>query len=137
MWVCAARKKDVAWDIMREWKRKELTEEYVRLQGMFKNGCMQAKYFGEIVEDGIMRFGNYLYCKDESLEEFLERCAYSDTSRYPILVSDIVNDSEWISSEDCEDKETKRWCMEWDKKVESYIDSLEDDTVMIALDCHS
>lgn len=136
MWVCAARKKDIAWNLMREWHKKELTEEHSKLQSMFECGCMESDCFGEIVEDGIMRYGSYLYHKGESLDAFLDRYSYPDARKYPVLVSDIVNKESWISSEDCEDKEEMLRGVQWDKQIEDYIETLSEDTVLIAVDCH-
>lgn len=136
MWVCAARKKDIVWSLMRDWNKKELTEEYRKLQRMFERGHMEPDYLGEIVEDGIIRFGNYLYHKGESLDSFLERCSYSDASKYPVLVSDIVDEESWLSSEDCEDTREMQRFAQWDKQIEDYIDALSEDTVLIAVDCH-
>lgn len=139
MWVCAARKKDIAWEIMREWAKNELTELYGKLKTMFEQGYMEPDYFGDITEDGIMRFDKCIFQKHESLDSFLGRYGYSDEYRYLIPISDIADEEQWISSEDYWADPVSgevQELVQWQNRMEEYIDSLSEDTVLIGVDCH-
>ena len=45
-WVCGARKKDIEWQAMHEWKRKELTERFCKLENFFRRENGQKEFWG-------------------------------------------------------------------------------------------
>lgn len=139
MWVCAARKKDIAWDKMRECIQIEKAEQFNSLKRMYECGKLDDNFVAEIVEDGIVRFGDRLYFKDESFDDFLHRSLYSPTHRYPFYVHSIVDEEQWLDPEDCikePESDEYREHMQWHARLEEYIDALSDDTVLIGVNCH-
>lgn len=52
MWVSAARKKDICWDIMRSWYIAQDTERYTKLKEAFQCGKLPDEFHGELRENG-------------------------------------------------------------------------------------
>lgn len=57
LWVCAARKKDIAWEEMRNWRNQKAKERFYKLERMFLSGKTDSGFDGEIVSDGVMHWG--------------------------------------------------------------------------------
>ena len=72
VWVCAARKEDIAWEEIRDWRNQKAKERFYKLEQMFLAGKTDSDFHGEIVPDGIIRWGRYVYRKGSTLEEYLE-----------------------------------------------------------------
>lgn len=134
MWVCAARKKDIDWRKMREWNIKKIMERYEKLQQMFEAGKMDDVYCGNINDKGIFNFGECIYSKDDSVEEFIQRHRMPTEWKYPIYNYDIVDKYGWRSVDDfrnCAEQQKS-----WHTILDEYIDSLSDDMVLVGVDCH-
>ena len=56
MWVSAARKKDIAWDAMREWRKQQALISFAELEKAFAEGVIPSEVFGKITEKGISGF---------------------------------------------------------------------------------
>lgn len=134
MWVCAARKKDIDWQKMREWDTQKAVESYEKLQRMFSVGKLEDGFYGQIDDEGIFSYGTYIYRKSEFINSYLQREALPAEWRYPMLVHDIVNADDWQSEDDIiiGDERQKLW----HTNVDHYIDSISDDTVLVGVDCH-
>lgn len=48
-WVCCARKKDIQWDVMREWLNARATDRYNKLKVMFETGVKDESIHGTIL----------------------------------------------------------------------------------------
>lgn len=138
IWVAAARKKDIHWDVMRDWMTKKATERFQHLQTMFAEGKLEEGFYAHIVEDGIVSWGDYDYRKDESLEEYLERCSIPKSWKYPFSVHDIVDADNWLENGDCylDSESGKHLHLEWHDQMDEYIDDLDDETVLVGVDYH-
>lgn len=138
IWVAAARKKDICWDVMREWNTKKETERFYRLEKMFASDKLKDGFFGYIVENGIANRSGYIYHKGETLEEYLKRCAIPKEWKYPFGVHDIVDAGNWFSKDDCyQDPETGKYLpAEWHSQMDEYIKALGDEIVFVAVDYH-
>lgn len=123
MWVAAARKKDIQWDVMRNWKQQKSTEAFYRLKKMFEENKLGEDLYAEITEDGIYSFGCCYYKKDETLEEYLERVSVPNSWRYPFSVYDIIECDEGREISHSE--------------LDEYLDNLDEDTVLIGVDYHN
>ena len=95
IWVAAARKKDICWDAMRNWYIRKDTEKHDRLERMFREGKLEEGFYGKIVDDGIVGWNEYYYRKNESLQEYLERCSLATLGKYPFLAHDIVAEDDF------------------------------------------
>lgn len=137
-WAAAARKKDIHWDVMREWDTQKETERFYRLEKMFASGTLEDGFRGKIVEDGIVSWDEYAYRKDETLEEYLNRCAIPKAWKYPLSIHDIVDSETWLSKDDCYlDSETGNYLpVDWRNLLEAYIDALDDEMVLVGVDYH-
>lgn len=133
MWVSAARKKDICWDVMRNWYIAQATEQYNKLKEAFQDGRLPDRHYGEIRENGIFCYGNCAYAANETLEEYLAREGTPETWRYPISISDIVDEDDWFSKSDITiGKEDGNW----HEHIDAYIDDLDSDAVLVSVDYH-
>ncbi len=73
-WTCAARKKDIAWQVMYDWELKQEKQRYAKLVHAFKTGTLSDGLYGRIEEDGIWALGEIVYHKGETEAEYLQRC---------------------------------------------------------------
>ncbi len=135
-WTCAARKKDIAWQAMYDWELEQEKQRYARLVQAFETRTLPKKTYGTITEDGIQVFGEYVYHKGETEEEFL---AQLKTRKYPIYIYAFLKDGIWTTKE-CyiSDGENSRFedNGDWENELEQFIDGLDDETVLVSVDCH-
>lgn len=137
-WVSGARKKDIAWQTMREWRSQRLTERFSKLEFFFMVGERPEGVYGHLVDDGILYCGEYIYRKDETLEDFLGRFDFKKSCRYPIGASAFINDAGWHSRE----VETEDICGKdivedkWDTELSNLLDSIPEENVLVVVDCH-
>ena len=137
-WVCAARKKDIAWDAMRDWRNQKAAERFHKLEQMFLAGKTDPDFHGEIVPDGVMHWGELVYRKDSTLEEYLEEYGIPGCWKYPVGSHDIVDEGQWLSKDDSVlDAESEKYVpVDWRSCIDGYIDDVDEDTVLVAVDYH-
>lgn len=138
IWVCAARKKDIAWEEMRNWRNRKAKEQFDKFERMFLTGKTDSDFHGEIVPDGILHWGRYIYHNGDTLEAYLEEYGIPSDWRYPVYVHDIVDADQWLSKEDSVlDSESGKYVpVDWRSYIDDYIDDMDDDTVLVAVDYH-
>lgn len=139
-WVTGARKKDIAWDVMKELFIQQERETFLKCENCYKAGKLpECCYDLTITERGITSWGKLIYDKDQSFEEHLQRQALSEEYQYPFSTYAVLTDDGWNNQREveCADEEKngedKR---QWDQVVEKYIASLPEDAVLVSLDCH-
>lgn len=137
-WVCGARKKDIEWDMMHRWNLQEAQERYCKLKRMFTNGKLNEGFYGELVDDGITRFGEYIFKKDESFREYLKRYRIPTHSKYPIRACTLFSEEQAISQDDfcIVDGEIQPVYKSWIKEVNAFLDGFDDDTMLVGIDYH-
>lgn len=137
-WVCAARKKDIAWDAMRDWRNQKAAERFHKLEQMFLAGKTDPDFHGEIVPDGVIHWGELVYRKDSTLEEYLEEYGIPGCWKYPVGSHDIVDEGQWLSVEDSvQDPGTGSYApVDWRSCIDGYIDDMDEDMVLVSVDCH-
>lgn len=134
MCVSAARKKDICWDVMRSWYIAQDTERYNKLKEAFRSGKLPDGYYAEIRKNGIFGYGKCLYVAGETLKKYLARVGMPKSWKYTIDVTDIVDTDKWISEFDISaGKESRRW----HKQIDSYIDDLDGEVVLVSVDYHT
>lgn len=73
IWVCGARKRDIAWELMKEWELQHAKKRFELLAETFRSGKAPEGSFWKITEDGILSFVTQIYFKNESEEAYLRR----------------------------------------------------------------
>ena len=138
LWACAARKKDIAWEEMRNWRNQKAKERFYKLERMFLAGKTDSDFDGEIVPDGVMHWGRYVYRKGSALEEYLEEYGIPNSWKYPIGSHDIVDAGQGLSIEDSVlDPESGNYVpVDWRSCIDGHIDEMDEDAVLAAVDYH-
>lgn len=138
-WVAGARKRDIAWNIMREFIRNQCAAQFHQCKEWFKAGKIPQEHAGVIrlAPDGILSWRNYLYREGEDLEHHLFSLGLSDQHLYPIntfayVDADGWNDKSWKTSDSDEEA-----CQAWFKAVAEFIDKQPDDALLVSVDCHT
>ena len=137
-WVACARKKDIQWDAMRQWRNQEAEKHFHQLEKMFQTGSVNPDSYFRITEEGIYRWGEQVYRKDQTLEEFLEKFGIPAGWKYPISVCGIFIDECYHNEYDAVyDEEQKKWVpLDWAQAIAMHIDDADDNTVFVGIDYH-
>lgn len=120
-WVVAARKKDIQWAEMRQLELLEIGQMYDKLRQAFEVGKLPAEWHAQITSEGIFRGNRELYIAGEEREQFISRLGYADENMYTRLFAGFLSDSGFE-----EDQELLR----------EYIENLDENAVLVAVDCH-
>ena len=129
IWACAARKKDIEWDVMRSWAIEKAKERYQELSNIFKTGIKPEQFFATITEEGIFNYSGELYLKGETEKEYLERLGYGKQMKYHIKPYSLISSEDWMN-ESYESPE------DWDNIVDQFIEDIPDDGVLVGIDYH-
>ena len=140
VWVCGARKKDIAWELMKECELQNARKTYALLAHAFNSGEVPKDCpWWRITEDGVFSFLTQLYFKGESEEEYLRRNGLAAEQRMLPGAYSFIRDGEWNAKGDMgwwgissNDKEPKTWR----QMMADYIDSIPDDHFIVGIDCH-
>ena len=92
-----------------------------------------------VTDIGISLNGSLLYSKGETVEEYLKRNNLICTSRYPVYSYGFLTEDGWHTKDDIifdQAKYIENTATLWKERLDNYIDSLSDDTVLIGVDCH-
>lgn len=138
IWVSAARKKDIEWEVMKDWRLQTIRDRYSELVEMFVTGSVEP-------QDGLLRkddcvyvFGRMIYRIGESEEEFYNRFKSRDTRRFPVSFSGLVSETGWIPGDDaCLIPDVSGVTQaDWVTTVQQFIEDLPDDAVLVSIDHH-
>lgn len=140
IWVPAAAKGDVEWELMRELGIRNKSEKFKQLKECFDTGVLPPDSpLTQIAEDGIHSWGKLIYRKDETLEGFLERNNLGDSCKYPVNFYGCIRDGEYLSVGDMgwwgissNEKEEQVWR----SILQQYIESVPDEHILVVVDCH-
>lgn len=138
LWVCAARKKDIAWTEMRNWCNKKAAERFEKMERMFLSGQTDSDFPGKIVEDGILYWGEYVYHKGDTLQTYLNEYGIPEDCVYPVFPHDIVDGKAWQSKDDSDFHTESGKFLEndWRSHIDEYVEALEVDAVLVGVDYH-
>lgn len=139
-WTAGARKKDIAWDIMKQLEIQGHTKWFRTLEDCFKSRLAPENYpYARITEKGIQSWQSYMYKNGETLEQYLERHDLGAACKYPCSPYGFVHDDEYCSRGDMgwfgistNDKDEKVWR----DTVQHYLEELPEDMWLVSLDCH-
>ena len=138
-WVCAARKKDIQWAKMLELAQNDAKKKYSELKNRFERKS-EPGILEKITEEGIVSFGDVLYLKGESLQDYLMRNHVDDSAKYPVSFYQYLSESSGYVEKivdykaSCADRSRAEF--EWDEDVASFIESLDGESVLVGVDCH-
>lgn len=138
-WTCAARKKDIAWQAMYEWELEKAKQNFAKMSGWFAAGEVPDNTCLCIEENGIRRFGELLFRKGETENEYLERYANLKRKKYPLNIYAFLTEGIWTTVERfIPDGRNSRFedNEDWEDELEQFIDGLDDETVLVSVDCH-
>ena len=139
MWVSAARKKDIAWDAMRSWRKAMVIKEFEMLKTAFETKERPEGYFFQVRDDGVRSPSGREYLSGDTRESFLERYGIDDSDlRYPDCFYYYISDGEWISCNEYsgDKKNAEERQEEWHNAMHKFISGLSGDTVLVVVDCH-
>lgn len=143
-WVAAARKKDIAWDAMTKLYMDAQVDAYLKLKKAFEEKDVPKGPAMNLAENRITGLLRTLYVDGESFETFCNRNGFPVGSKYQFtpsgyLAADGYHDSGYLFNcpKDLKEAEseagtTRSWALEMDE----FIDSLDDETVLVGVDCH-
>lgn len=138
-WTCAARKKDIAWQVMYDWELEKAKQSFAKVSGWFESGQVPENSGLCIEESGISRFGKLIYRKGETEEQYLKQYGNLKRKKYPINVYAFLMEDAWTTTDrfilDGENSRIED-NPEWEDDLEQFIDELEDETVLVIVDCH-
>ena len=143
-WVAAARKKDIAWDAMANLSLANQADAYMRLKKAFEAKELPEKSMLRLSEDRILGIFRTMYVDGESLDTFRSRNGFPADSKYQFtpggyLAADGYHDCNYpyncpkdLKEAEAGARSTRAWALELDE----FIDSLDDETVLVGVDCH-
>lgn len=94
---------------------------------------------GRITEDGIWIFGELVYYKGETENQYLDGYIKLKRKKYPVNIYAFLEEGVWTMVERfVPDGENSRFedNEDWEDELEQFIDGLDDETVLVSVDCH-
>ncbi len=140
LWVSAARKKDIEWDVMMSLAKKNARDNYEILKKAYQEQKMPEGYYGRFTEEGIIGFCDMYYVKGESLEQYMHRRCLNGRHIYPPMFYGMLRPDGYYSKDDMfHHQKTKKSDVDnaMCRKMDSFINDLDDDTVLVGVDIHS
>ena len=140
-WVTGARKCDIAWDVMLEFYRKEQREQFRRYEQWLQERKIPQEYKEDyqISNDTIISWGDIVYHRGETEENYLRKVGLGPECHYPIYTAAIL-DTEGLRTiydtdmEGYEKDEKVRQA--WARRVSDFIAKQPEDTLLLSIDCH-
>lgn len=118
---------------------KKKTELYHELLDCFAKGECPKEWYATLNEEGISTWGEMLYVKGETLEEFLKRYKVTEDYPYQIFPFGYLHDYDYVTEESVvmvNDKYKAIDDDEWYQMVKSIFDDADDEKVFVGVDCH-
>lgn len=138
-WVTGARKSAIQWDLMKSLAVEKATESFYKLEQWFITGIKPEGWdiCATVTEEGIVDWGELVYKKDITLEQFLQERGLSPEQSFLLGAYYVIDDGEWNCSDEYPDKsESGDEDGTWRQYLEDHLEDLEDDAVIVTLDCH-
>ena len=137
----AARKKDICWDVMRKIAVDTVEKRYQKCVKAFETKDLTD--FGplcRILDEGISAWGEMLYLKGETLDEYKARKGATDLDRYMCHTYAFIDrNGDWAGSGDMgwfgissNDKDERVW----NDEIQKLMNEAKDDDFLAIVDCH-
>ena len=135
VWAVAARKKDIEWKAHYKWSKMKMTERFYLLEKCFHEGKVPEEMCAVLLENGIGFLGDMYYIKDETLDENLKRNGYNDEVQHYASGGAFIDlDGNYCDRYDIlgphSDNEV------WKMMLIEFTDKIDDNTVIVGVDCH-
>jgi hypothetical protein len=94
---------------------------------------------GRITEDGIWIFGELVYYKGETENQYLDGYIKLKRKKYPVNIYAFLEEGVWTMVERfVPDGENSRFedNEDWEDGLEQFIDGLDDEIVLVSVDCY-
>lgn len=131
-WVAMARKKDINWKLMYRERLKWSMEQFRNYREYFHQQRIPSGFIGKITDEGISGFNDTVYIVGESMYESFVRRGIVTATKYHASFYGFLSEAGWVDHGF--DKDSKS---DYIQKLDKFIDSLDDETVLVAVDCHS
>ncbi|UKI36977.1 MAG: hypothetical protein L6V93_01760 [Clostridiales bacterium] len=135
-WAAAARKKDIQWKEMNRCFFDDAIQKYKRYKEIFETGVIPENEYFQITDNSLKSFGSILYQKGETLSEFLTRIELKEQCKHTFsqYIHAYLQDGIYHCYDECQrDGDVNEM---WRTMVDEFYTSLDDDTVLVSVDCH-
>ncbi len=138
-WVSAARKKDIQWDMMRQWHTEQITKQFLAMQTAFDTGSELSDHWFRRCADGFYSFDGCAYLAGDTLEQHLAKHDIPADWKYPVSFADIVTEDGWEGEfKEFRKSKTLEGIEEMLRRVtDETIDNCDDDAVLVSIDYHT
>ena len=138
MWVSAARKKDIEWDVMKQWYLEQAKKRFTALESMFVTGLMEPGKYMQVKEGCVYSFLDLIYKIGETEDEYLARMKVVDDRKYPVSFCDLIDDDDWLSQgHDYQNPDREEeLALTWEETIQQFIEDQDDDDVLVSVDYH-
>ena len=136
--VSAARKKDIQWDAMLQWDLQAAKSQFKDLESMFVNHTAEPKSYMCVRDGFVYSYYTKLYQIGESEESYLRRHGFAPERKYHVSFCDLIDEDTWISEGDTKIRleGDEAHFLSWSETIESFIDDLDDEDVLVSVDYH-
>lgn len=131
-WVAMARKKDINWKLMHRERLKWSMERFRNYCECFRQKKLPARFIGRITDEGIAGFNEMVYIDGESMYDNFIRRGIVTATKYHATFYGFLSETGWVDHGFDEDPKS-----DYIQELDMFIDSLDDETVLVAVDCHS
>lgn len=145
-WVAAARKKDIQWQVMRDWELECAKKDFYMYEEIYKSKIIPKDMFCQIKENKLVGYFDRLYyIEGETLDSYLKRNHIVDTFKYPAITYGFLDDDGyyeeayvWKDSGTRKrvNKRKRKNRIEFRRRLDEYLESIPDESVIIGVDCH-
>lgn len=127
MWVCAARKKDIEWEIMRQWRTDCATAEFYKLKEIFESKAKPKDSHMRVTKRGIERSDQLLYWDGITKDVYLRMHNADPEVPYPDADSYLAAG---------EFSERKSNLEDWQQELAEFIESVSPCDVLVGIGYH-
>lgn len=140
-WVTAARKKDIQWKEMRRYIFNQAISNYKKYRKIFEMGVVPEEYgYFDIGVNGLFADWDMLYKKGETLSQYLDRRGTKNRCKHIFtqFVSAYLQDGVYYEADDFaeDNKSAENGDELWSDKIDELYNSLDDNAVLVCVDCH-
>lgn len=137
-WVSAARKKDIQWDVMKDWHLQTAKKQFKALESMFVTCEIEPEKYMRVKDGYVYSYLTQVYKIGESEDSFLERHGFAPDRKFYVSFCDLIDTDEWISEGDLQMRFSgdEEHLQNWSETIENFIEDLDDEDVLVSVDYH-
>lgn len=107
-------------------------ERFRNYRECFRQKKLPARFIGRITDEGIAGFNEMVYIDGESMYDNFVRRGIVTATKYHATFYGFLSETGWVDHGFDEDPKS-----DYIQELDMFIDSLDDETVLVAVDCHS